>query len=146
MAVVEKSVLVFYSARQMFDLVDRVEDYPEFLPWCGGTEVAHRDEHKVVATVKIDYHGIRQSFTTENTRQPPDLIKVRLVKGPFHELEGEWRFIELDEAACKVQFHLTYVFASKLLDLMIGPVFSYIANTFVDAFVKRAEVVYGGGK
>ena len=92
MALVEKSVLVEHSARQMFDLVDQVENYPQFLPWCGGTSVTVREETLVVATIQIDYLQLKQSFTTKNTRQAPHLIHVRLQQGPFKELDGLWRF------------------------------------------------------
>jgi len=143
MAVVEKSVLVGYSAQQMFELVDQVEHYPRFLPWCGGTEVTSRDAETTVATINIDYLSVRQSFTTENSKQEPDLIVMKLKEGPFRELDGSWRFVELGQHACKVEFRLHYEFSSKLLETLVGPVFSHIANSFVDAFVRRAENVYG---
>ncbi len=143
MALVEKSVLVGYSAAQMFALVDEVERYASFLPWCGGTDVKWRDEQSVVATVHINYHHLKQSFTTENSRQVPRLIEMSLQEGPFSHLSGSWRFVELAEDACKVEFRLQYEFSSKMLEKVIGPVFSYIANSFVEAFVKRAEKLYG---
>lgn len=143
MAVVEKSVLVGYSAQQMFELVDAVETYPQFLPWCSAAEVHHRDEHRTRATIHISYHGARQNFTTENAKDPPDHMTVKLVEGPFRILDGEWRFIALRERACKIEFRLHYEFSSRLLETLVGPVFSYIANTMVDAFVKRAEKLYG---
>ncbi|MDD5404195.1 MAG: type II toxin-antitoxin system RatA family toxin [Sulfuricella sp.] len=143
MAQVEKSVLVPYSAQQMYDLVDGVENYPQFLPWCGGTDLKWRDETTTLATITIDYHGIRQSFTTENTNQIPALIQIRLQDGPFRRLEGSWHFIALNENACKIEFHLHYEFSSKLLESLFGPVFNHITNNFVDAFVQRAEKVYG---
>ena len=143
MAVVEKSVLVGHSARQMFELVDQVEHYPRFLPWCGGTEVKSRDAQTTVASINIDYLSVRQSFTTENRKQEPHLIVMKLKEGPFRELDGSWRFVELGPNACKVEFRLHYEFSSKLLETLVGPVFSHIANTFVDAFVRRAENVYG---
>lgn len=143
MAIVEKSVLVLHSAQQMFDLVDGVELYPQFLPWCGGTEVKWRDDASTVATVMIDYHHIKQSFTTENAKQIPSLIEMKLQDGPFRHLDGSWRFIALDENACKVEFRLHYEFSSKLLESLVGPVFSHITKNFVDAFVERAEKVYG---
>lgn len=143
MAQVEKSVLVPYSAQQMYDLVDGVENYPQFLPWCGGTDLKWRDETTTLATITIDYHGIRQSFTTENTNQIPSLIQIRLQDGPFRRLEGSWHFIALNENACKIEFHLHYEFSSKLLESLFGPVFNHITNNFVDAFVQRAEKVYG---
>ena len=143
MALVEKSVLVQFTPEQMFRLVDRVEDYPVFLPWCGGSSVSDRGAAKLRATVVIDYHRVRQSFTTENTRVEPESIDVKLVEGPFRQLDGSWRFKALGQAACKIEFRLHYEFASRILEKLLSPVFNHIANTFVDAFVKRAEQVYG---
>ena len=144
MALVEKSVLVAYSAQQMFDLVDQIESYPQFLPWCGGAEVKARDETRVVATIHIDYFHLKQSFTTENTRHAPHLIEMRLLEGPFQQLDGLWRFTELNQEACKVALRLHYEFASKLIENLVNPVFSLIAGNLVEAFVGRAEKLYGG--
>ena len=141
--IVEKSVLVGYSAKRMFDLVERVEDYPKFLPWCGGTEVRRQDDGGMVATVQIEYRGLKQNFTTENSHQPPQLISMKLKEGPFSHLDGSWRFIPLNDSACKIEFRLHYLFSSKMLEKLVSPVFGYIANSFVDAFVKRAEEIYG---
>ena len=143
MAVVEKTVLIEHSAREMFDLVDRCEDYPAFLPWCGRTELKFRDELRTVATLHINYHSVRSSFTTENTKASGSTMEIRLVDGPFRRLEGSWRFKALAETACKIEFRLHYEFSSKMFEKFIGPVFSHIANTFVDAFVRRADQVYG---
>lgn len=143
MAVVHKSVLLGFSAEQMFALVDKVEDYPSFLPWCGGVEVRERGPDRLVAAIMIDYHGIRQSFTTVNTNMPPTQMQMKLLEGPFRLLDGQWLFTSLREDACKVEFNLHYEFSSRLLEKLIGPVFSKIAESFVDSFRKRAEAVYG---
>ena len=143
MALVEKTVLIERSAEQMFELVDRCEDYPVFLPWCSKTEVQFRDAVKTIATLHINYHSVKSSFTTENDKDFPALMRIRLVDGPFRHLEGSWRFRALAPNACKIEFTLRYEFASKLFEKIIGPVFSHIANTFVDAFVKRAGEIYG---
>ena len=143
MALVEKSVLIERSAEQMFDLVDRCADYPAFLPWCGKTELKFRDPAKTVATLHINYHAVKSSFTTENDKVFPQSMHIRLVDGPFRRLEGSWQFKALAENACKIEFRLHYEFSSKLFEKVIGPVFSHIANTFVDAFVRRAAQVYG---
>ncbi len=142
MAYVEKSALVAHSAERMFELVDRVEDYPDFLPWCGGTELKVRDALHTVATIHIAYMGIRQSFTTENTKTHPLEMLIRLQHGPFSELEGAWSFTPLADEACKVTLNLHYVFSSRVLETILAPVFSHITNTFVDAFVRRADEVY----
>ena len=143
MAVVHKSVILGYSAAQMFSLVDKVEDYPQFLPWCGGVEIKERSDERLVAAIHIHYHGVKQSFTTENTNTPPLAMQMKLVEGPFRQLDGQWHFRPLREDACKVEFELQYEFSSKLLEKLIGPVFSMIANSFVESFCKRAEVIYG---
>lgn len=143
MAVVHKTVLLGYSAEQMFALVDRVEDYPQFLPWCGGVEVRERGEHKLIATLKINFHGVRQSFTTENTNDPPHSMTMQLLEGPFKHLHGTWNFKPLREDACRIDFDLQYEFSNKLIEGVIGPVFNMIATSFVDSFSKRAEQVYG---
>jgi len=142
--VVQKKLLVGYSAQQMFALVDAVEAYPQFLPWCSGTEVLYRDESRTRATIRVNYHGVKQSFTTENAKEPPHRMTARLVEGPFRVLDGEWHFTPLAEQACRIDFRLHYEFSSKLLEKLVGPVFSYIANTMVDAFVKRADKLYAG--
>ena len=143
MAVVHKSILLEYSAQQMFALVDRVEDYPQFLPWCSNVDVKQRGGDKLVATLGINYHGIRQSFTTENSNSPPTMMKMKLVEGPFKHLDGTWTFKPLRDNACKIEFDLHYEFSSRLLEHVIGPVFSMIANSLVDSFCKRAQKVYG---
>lgn len=143
MAVVHKTVLLGYSAEQMFTLVDRVEDYPQFLPWCGGVDVQQREEGHLVATLKINYHGVRQSFTTENTNTRPSSMKMSLLEGPFRHLNGTWTFKPLRDDACKIDFDLQYEFSSRLIEQIIGPVFNMIATSFVDSFSKRADEVYG---
>lgn len=144
MASVNKSVLVPYSASRMFELVERVEDYPLFLPWCGGAQVHERSAERMVATVRIDYLGLKQSFTTENTHESDRSIRLKLRDGPFTRLDGLWTFLPLREDACKVSFALDYAFAGSLLSRALAPVFDQIATSFVDAFVKRAEAVHGG--
>ncbi len=143
MAVVHKSVFLGYSAEQMFALVDKVEDYPQFLPWCGGVDVRKREENKLVASLFINYHGVKQSFTTQNTHNPSTLIQMTLIEGPFKHLDGTWTFKSLRTDACKVEFDLRYEFSNRILEQIIGPVFTLIANNFVDSFCKRAEEVYG---
>ncbi|SDK34544.1 Ribosome association toxin PasT (RatA) of the RatAB toxin-antitoxin module [Methylophilus rhizosphaerae] len=139
MAQVEKTVLVMHSCEAMFQLVDAVEDYPGFLPWCGGSEIIERTENVTQATIHIRYHGIAQHFTTRNHKQFPGRMDITLVDGPFKQLTGHWHFIPLREDACKIEFKLEYVFSNGLIERMIAPVFSHIANTFVDSFVKQAD-------
>jgi len=142
MALVEKTVLLPFSAEQMFMLVDNVAEYPQFLPWCGGTSVTVIDDKKIRATVHINYLHVKQSFTTENVRLKPHSIDINLLNGPFKSLDGSWHFIALAPTACKIEFRLNYEFSNKLLEKIVGPVFHYIATTFVEAFIRRAEQVY----
>lgn len=139
---VEKSVLVLHSAEQMFALVDAVEDYPKFLPWCGGVDLQERTDTSTVATLHINYHGLKQHFTTQNAKIYPASMDINLKDGPFKHLEGSWRFIPLKSNACKIEFRLNYVFANSFLEKIISPVFNHIATTFVDGFVSRADAIY----
>lgn len=144
MSEIKRTVLVAFTSEQMFALVDAVEEYPKFLPWCGGATLLQRDQDTTRATILINYHGIRQSFTTENFKHAPAEILIRLVEGPFRSLEGKWRFTDLAGRGCKIELNLRYEFAGRVLDRLIGRVFHHIASTLVEAFVKRAGQVYGG--
>jgi ribosome-associated toxin RatA of RatAB toxin-antitoxin module len=143
MPTVNKSALVEFKPQAMFNIVDDVEKYSEFLPWCGSSSVLSRSEDEVKATIEISHSGMRKSFTTLNRLQPGKIIEVQLIDGPFKHLHGFWRFEALGNKGCKVTLDLEYEFSNKLLGLAIGPVFTQIANTFVDAFCKRAEAIYG---
>lgn len=143
MAVVEKSVLIERTPAQMFELVDHVEDYPKFLPWCGGIDLHERTSTTTVATIRISYHGLKSHFSTANAKQAPTHMDMTLKDGPFKRMDGSWRFIPLGDKACKIEFRLHYEFSSAMLEKVLGPVFNHIANTFVESFVKRAQVVYG---
>ena len=143
MAEVRKSVLVGHSAAQMFALVDAVENYPEFLPWCSGTELIHRDAQVLRAEIRINYRGVKQRFSTENPKEEPHWMRIALLEGPFKSLSGEWRFTELGASGCRIDFNLRWEFSSRLLEMLVSPVFNHIANNLVDAFVARARKVYG---
>jgi ribosome-associated toxin RatA of RatAB toxin-antitoxin module len=141
---VRKSVLVPYSAAEMYELVDGIELYPQFLPWCDGTRaLAARADGKTVR-VDINYHGVRAHFTTDNVNRASESIVMTLRDGPFQHLHGEWRFVPLAADACKVELALAYEFATNLLERAVGPVFGHIANTFIDAFVRRADAIHPG--
>jgi ribosome-associated toxin RatA of RatAB toxin-antitoxin module len=143
MVTVDRSVLAPYSANQMFALVDDVESYPQFLPWCEATSVALREPGRTVATIRANFHGLRQEFTTENANRPGERIDITLVSGPFRTLRGRWEFAALGEDGCRIGFRLEYEFASRILEKAAGPVFHRIADNFVDAFVHRAEQRFG---
>ena len=144
MIVVARSALVAHSAHEMYALVADVESYPEFLPWCGRAVVSVNEPGRTVATLHINFHGLKKEFTTENVKQPGVRIDMTLVSGPFRSLEGSWRFIPLSEKACKVEFKLRYQFASVLVEKAAGSAFQDITDTFVDAFVRRADEKFGG--
>ena len=139
---VEKNVLVLHSAKQMFDLVDKVEDYPNFLPWYRKTEVIERKDKELKARLFMDYMGVRQSFATHNHNIPGSEIHMGLLEGPFKTLRGTWKFIDLGGDMCKIEFRLEYDFSNMLLSTVISPVFNHLSGTLVDAFVKEADRRY----
>ncbi len=139
-----RSILVPYPAAKMYALVNDVPRYPEFLPWCGGARILEQTETRMRAEVDIAYLGIRQSFSTDNVLTPNERIELHLVSGPFKRLSGEWRFRQLGEHGCKVEFELIYALEGVIASV-ISPVFDRIAATFVDAFVARADALFGGG-
>ena len=143
MIVVDRSALVAHSAQKMYALVADVESYPQFLPWCDRAVVSAKEPSRTVATLHIDFHGLKKEFTTENVNQPGARIDMTLVSGPFRSLEGNWVFVPLSERACKVEFRLRYEFASALVEKAAGSAFQDITDTFVDAFVRRADEKFG---
>ena len=142
MYTVTRSALVRHSARKMFILVDDVDQYQEFLPWCGGSEVISRTGEEVIASIKIAYKGVEKSFTTRNQLVGTQKIILTLVDGPFSKLNGIWEFIQLEENASKVELNLQFDFSNRLLGVLVGPIFRIIADSMVDSFVKRAEEIY----
>lgn len=145
---VRRSVLVWYSAREMYMLVCGVEDYPRFLPWCASAEVLERRDDGVTARLGLAYKGVRHAFTTRNTNVEDQSVTVALVDGPFSLLEGLWSFnpipgVPEGQQASRIELDLRYAFAGTKLEALIGPVFDRVANSFVDAFVRRAQDVYG---
>lgn len=143
MTIINRNALVPFSQRQMFELVNSVEDYPRFLPWCRESQVISRDEAQVEAALEIAWSGIHKSFTTRNHLYPSERIEMKLVKGPFKQLEGRWNFIALGDQGCKVQMELEFELAGHLFDRVFQPIFNHIANSLVDAFCKRAVEIYG---
>jgi len=139
---IDRSALVMHSAQRMFDLVNDVRAYPQFLPWCSSSNVLAHNEQQMVATLEIAKGGVRQQFTTRNLFGPNE-IQLQLVEGPFSQLQGVWRFLPLDVNACKVVLSLNFEFSGMLAKMAVGAVFSQAANSMVDAFCKRANEVYG---
>lgn len=140
---ITRSALVPYTQQEMFALVGAVDTYPEFLPWCSGAKTHVMHEGELQATIEFAVGGVSKSFTTRNRHVGNDAILMRLVNGPFRHLEGSWRFDPLGKDGCKISLHLEYEFSSRMVSLVVGPVFNKIANSLVAAFQQRAVEVYG---
>ena len=136
---IARSAIVECSARQVYDLVEDIESYPEFLPWCMAAHVRERAAGRTVATLEVGMPGVRQSFTTENTNVPGKSIDLRLLEGPFRRLEGHWKFAALGPAATRIEFAIVYEFADRILARALDPLFEQMASTMVNAFTRRAE-------
>ena len=140
---IARSAIVERSAAQVYALVDDVDSYPSFLPWCRSARV-ERSPGSARATLTVGIAGLSQSFTTLNRNRPPESIEMHLVKGPFRSFAGAWRFHALSPRACRIEFSLEYEFSSRTLAAALEPLFDKIADTMVDAFARRAEQVYAG--
>jgi ribosome-associated toxin RatA of RatAB toxin-antitoxin module len=140
---ISRSAIVEHSAEKMYALVDDIESYPRFLPWCREARVEELDGRKR-ATLTAGLRGLRQSFTTLNENQPSSSIQMRLVEGPFKEFVAAWRFRPLNHDACEIAFSLRYEFASRTLGKLLEPLFDEIADTMVDAFTRRADELHAG--
>ena len=136
---IKKSAIVFHPAEKMFLLVDQVENYPHFLPWCGSVNVIKRTNSKTIASIEINFKGVRQTFTTENTKKLNQKMMIKLIDGPFKSLYGQWMFKNLDKDSCQIELKLEYQFSNIILEKLISPVFNMIANTFIDEFIKEAN-------
>lgn len=143
MAVIQRSSQVPYSAAQMYQLVDAIENYPEFLPWCKDSKIISRNEDEVLATLTLAGGGFQKSFSTCNRLQHDKMIEIRLLEGPFKHLEGFWRFQPEASNGCTITLDLEFEFAGKLISMAFAPIFNQVANTLVDAFTKRAIALYG---
>ena len=142
---IARSAILGHGAGQVYDLVEHIEAYPRFLPWCLATKVS-RGPQGTRATLDVGMRGLRQSFTTLNTNRPPESIELRLVEGPFRRFAAAWRFEPLSSGACRIEFSLEYEFASRALGKLLQPLFDRIADTMVDAFSRRADEIYGPDK
>ena len=140
---INKTLLVPYSAKQMYDVVNNVQEYPEFLPWCEDTIIKERGETNQVASILLVWSGLRKKFTTRNTMTPGKEIILELEDGPFSEFLGDWKFEDLGDLGSKVTFKLNFKFSTGILDLAFNKVFTNISKDMVDAFYNRAKHVYG---
>ena len=140
---IARSAIVPHSAAQLYALVEDVESYPRFLPWCVSTEVRSRSPGATLATLTVGMSGVKQSFTTQNKNRAPQAIDLKLVEGPFRHFAAAWRFQPLGEQACKVEFSMEFEFASRALATLLQPLFERIADSMVDAFTHRADEIHG---
>jgi ribosome-associated toxin RatA of RatAB toxin-antitoxin module len=140
---IQKSAVVPYQVSQMYRLVEDIAAYPQFLPWCKQAGILSRDGSRVQASITLARGGLEKTFTTTNTLQENQSIEMRLLQGPFSRLYGHWQFQPLGERGCKVSLHMDFEFSSKLMRVTLGPIFTQIVNTLVDAFVRRAGELYG---
>ena len=140
---VDRSALVPYTPREMFELVSDIESYPRFLPWCHGARLLSRDVDEVRASIEFAVGGVTRTFTTRNRHQVNKMIEMHLVDGPFSRLDGFWRFDPLGEEGSKIALFLEYDFSNRVLGMVVGPIFGQIANTLVDSFQQRAVEIYG---
>jgi ribosome-associated toxin RatA of RatAB toxin-antitoxin module len=146
MKTVNKSVLIWYSVSEMYALVADVTRYPEFLPWCDHATILSEHDGGLTAELGLSMAGLHQRFTTRNQLVPDQSVVMALVDGPFSDLDGEWRFHSVGDAsqrACRINLELRYGFDNAALSALVGPIFDKVTGTLVDAFVKRAEQVYG---
>lgn len=143
MSEISRSALLMYSAEEMYQLVFDIKAYPEFLPGCVAAEIISIQDNSVLASLQVAKAGIQKTFSTKNTIIVNELISMNLVDGPFKYLHGDWRFIALDEMACKVTLDLEFEFKSKIAEFTFGRIFNELLGSMVKSFAERAKVVYG---
>lgn len=143
MTTISRNALLPFSAEQVFDLINDVTCYPQFMDGCVGAEILSEDEHAMVARLDLSRGGIAQSFTTSNTLKRPSEIRLELVDGPFENFVGRWVLLSLNEKACKVSLFLNFTLSNAVLSVGARQLFNSVANTMVDAMVKRAKLIYG---
>ena len=140
---INKTTVVPYTPEEMYVLVNDIESYPVFLPWCTAAKILSRQEESLTATLSLALGKIKQSFTTENTMQDGSRIDMQLTEGPFKHLSGYWRFIQEDEQSCNIQLHMHFEFKNKIIKHTLGKAFYKVMDTLVDSFVQRAQQIYG---
>lgn len=144
MTEISKTAVVPYTPSEMYALVNDIESYPVFLPWCTAAKISNKKDESLIATLSLAMGKIKQSFTTENTMREGSRINMRLIEGPFKHLTGYWKFNPEDEQSCHIQLHMNYEFKNKIIKYTLGKMFYTVMNTMVESFVQRAQQVYGG--
>jgi ribosome-associated toxin RatA of RatAB toxin-antitoxin module len=140
--IINKNALIPYSASKMYELVLDVNHYHDFLPWCSQSWVLSQTENILEGKITIDHSVLKKSFVTRNTLTTDQKIEMKLLEGPFKQLDGRWEFTALDTECSKISLYLEFEFKNKLLSMALGPVFSQIANSMVDSFCQRAIDIY----
>ncbi|MBK3749524.1 type II toxin-antitoxin system RatA family toxin [Stutzerimonas balearica] len=140
---IQRSALLPYPAQALFDMVNDVASYPQFLPWCSATEVLSSSDTHMQASMTVGKAGLSQRFKTRNDLDPGKRIEMTLEEGPFSHLHGIWEFKALGEQACKISLDLRFDYAGPVVKMALGPLFTQAANTLVDAFCERAKQLYG---
>ena len=140
---IRRTAIVPFSAQQIYNLVNDVASYPQFLPWCANSKVLQQTDKEMLASLEIQKGKFRQTFTTRNKLQSPTSIIMQLSEGSFSRLHGEWHLTRLNANACQVSFQLDFAFNNRLVAMTLTPLFRYIANTMIKAFSKRAAEIYG---
>ena len=143
MTEISKTAVVPYTPNEMYALVNDIESYPAFLPWCIAAKILSKKEESLIASLSLAMGKIKQSFTTENTMREGLRIDIRLIDGPFKHLSGYWKFNPEDEQSCHIQLHMNYEFKNKIIKYALGKVFYIVMNTLVESFVQRAQQIYG---
>ena len=143
MTEISRTTLVPYTSDEMYVLVNDIESYPSFLPWCTEAKILSQQEESLTATLSMALGKIKQSFTTENTMQDGSRIDIQLIEGPFKHLSGYWRFIQEDEQSCHIHLHLHFEFKNKIIKQTLGRAFYKVMDTLVESFVQRAQQIYG---
>lgn len=143
MTEISKTTIVPYTPSEMYILVNDIESYPVFLPWCTAAKILHQQEESLTATLSLALGKIKQSFTTENTMQDGTRIEMQLIDGPFKHLSGYWKFNSEDEQSCYIQLHMNFEFRNKIVKHTLGKAFYKVIDTLVESFVLRAQQIYG---
>jgi len=142
MASINRSALMPFSNHQMYDIVNDVKKYPDFLPWCASSKVLSQSDTEMEASILMKKGKLNHSFSTLNTLTVDEIIHMQLIDGPFKSLSGDWIFTPLSEQASKIELHLNFEFSNRIVGLLIGPIFTQIADSLVDAFCQRAHQIY----
>lgn len=143
MTTIHRHAITPYTPGQMFAIVEDIPSYPAFLQWCRSAVILAQEQDVVTARLELVKGSVHKSFTTRNRAMPGKMIEMRLIEGPFHHLEGFWRFEQLGDNACKVSLDLDFEFRNRMVGMVVGPVFNPVANSLVDSFCKRADELYG---